>query len=209
MSGNDLPSSANIPIDPNLESLESFSDLSLDAHPPGILTDNSYGYTPSPSNPDTHYAGPSTAVSPWADPNSTAAYLATTTNVNAYTPAGSTPSALDAQYETQQQENSDFSDGALGPPFLCRDSGCERSFDRKCDRDKHNKKHTKPIGCEYCPEGYYQGTAQKRDWHRHMWTNHPETAREQDVPKEEDRCPTCGQKGRKDNIRRHRKKLKH
>ncbi|KAK3377227.1 hypothetical protein B0T24DRAFT_701526 [Lasiosphaeria ovina] len=201
MSGNDIP------IDPNLESLSSFSDLSLNAHSPGIPANN-YGYTPSPSDSDAHYAGPSIAASPWADPNSTVAYPATT-SVNAYTPTGNIPSALDAQYETQQQDNSDFSDGALGPPFLCHDPGCGESFGRKCDRDKHNKKHTKPIGCEYCPEGYYQGTAQKRDWHRHMWTNHPETARELDVPKEEGQCPTCGQRGRKDNIRRHRKQLRH
>jgi len=44
-----------------------------------------------------------------------------------------------------------------------------------------------------------------KDLNRHMWTNHPETARAQKIPKDMKICPNCGQKSRSDNLKRHMK----
>ncbi|KAK3385946.1 hypothetical protein B0H63DRAFT_473887 [Podospora didyma] len=96
----------------------------------------------------------------------------------------------------------------MGPPFYCPDPDCGKTFDRACDRDKHNNKHTKPSKCPICgpTSESFHGTAQKRDLHRHMWAHHPNTARDQNIPREEAPCRYCHKMFRKDNGKRHERK---
>ncbi|KAH6845684.1 hypothetical protein B0I37DRAFT_435031 [Chaetomium sp. MPI-CAGE-AT-0009] len=91
-----------------------------------------------------------------------------------------------------------------GPPFVCDEEGCTKAFERQCDLDKHINNHTKRRRCDICG----RGGAENKDLNRHMWANHPDEARERNVPKEWDQC-YCGYSGRKDNVKRHKDTLGH
>lgn len=114
-------------------------------------------------------------------------------------------------------------------PFPCPHEGCPNAYHRQCDleyaspsttsqlqdsvRDantwphpsKHFNNHTKRRRCDFCDGG----GAETKDLNRHMWSRHPEEARELGIPKDEDKCPSCDYKGRKDNVKRHRDTKKH
>ncbi|GAB1318156.1 hypothetical protein MFIFM68171_08366 [Madurella fahalii] len=90
-------------------------------------------------------------------------------------------------------------------PFVCPYDGCNNSYPRQCDLDKHYNNHTKRRRCDLCDGG----GAETKDLNRHMWSRHPEEARQRNIPRDEDKCPTCDYKGRKDNVKRHRDTKKH
>ncbi|KAK4232933.1 hypothetical protein C8A03DRAFT_19887 [Achaetomium macrosporum] len=90
-------------------------------------------------------------------------------------------------------------------PFVCDYDGCNKGFNRQCDLDKHQNNHTKRRKCEYCDAG----GAETKDLNRHMWTHHPDLARQLGVPREWDRCSKCGYAARKDNVKRHKDRKGH
>ncbi|KAL2132275.1 hypothetical protein VTI74DRAFT_3989 [Chaetomium olivicolor] len=90
-------------------------------------------------------------------------------------------------------------------PFACTEDGCSNRYRRQCDLDKHMNNHIKPRHCKLCP---FRG-AENKDLNRHMWSNHPDVARKWGVPREEEQCPVCGHRARKDNMKRHRKMKGH
>jgi hypothetical protein len=89
---------------------------------------------------------------------------------------------------------------ATGMPYVCDVEGCTREFERQCDLDKHQNNHYRPRICDICGAGF----AENKDLFRHMWTHHPDEARDRGVPREDDECPVCGYSGRRDNVKRHR-----
>ena len=73
------------------------------------------------------------------------------------------------------------------------------------DTSKHLRKHTKPLTCKRCPEAF----AQAKDLHRHLWSNHPVYAAENNIPKDEKVCADCGLVCRSDNYKRHQQRYGH
>jgi hypothetical protein len=70
---------------------------------------------------------------------------------------------------------------------------------------KHKNNHTKRRKCHYCDAG----GAETKDLNRHMWSRHPDLARQLGVPREWDQCSKCGYAARKDNVKRHKDKKGH
>ncbi|KAK4464423.1 hypothetical protein QBC42DRAFT_45780 [Cladorrhinum samala] len=92
---------------------------------------------------------------------------------------------------------------AAQKPYKC--PHCRRKRYRlQCELDKHLHNHTRRRRCPI--RGCQAGSGETRDLNRHLWTNHREYARENNVPKEEIPCdfPGCDYKGRKDNVKRHK-----
>ncbi|KAK3306183.1 uncharacterized protein B0T15DRAFT_220830 [Chaetomium strumarium] len=106
----------------------------------------------------------------------------------------------------QAGPSSSFSNAtAADYPFICDQDGCNKGFERQCDLTKHKNNHSKRRKCKYCDAG----GAETKDLNRHMWTHHPDLARELGVPRELDRCSKCGYAARKDNVKRHKDKKGH
>lgn len=73
----------------------------------------------------------------------------------------------------------------------------------------HKQSHRKnPILCpvNYCPQSKKVHRS-KRDLRRHIWIKHKDYAIEQKVPVESKTCDLCGMVSRKDNLKRHLKKI--
>ncbi|KAK4204539.1 hypothetical protein QBC40DRAFT_303420 [Triangularia verruculosa] len=92
-------------------------------------------------------------------------------------------------------------------PYKCAD--CRRDFRRQCDLVKHAHNHSKRRKCPI--EGCKGGGAETKDLHRHLWANHPDYARENDIPRVDQPCgwPGCDYYGRTDNLKRHRDNHQH
>ncbi|KAK0655021.1 hypothetical protein B0T16DRAFT_450764 [Cercophora newfieldiana] len=55
-----------------------------------------------------------------------------------------------------------------GKTLACPHDSCSEVFARPCDLRKHEKKHTRPYGCELCPRRFYQ----QRDLDKHCRTHY-------------------------------------
>ncbi|KAM7183142.1 hypothetical protein V8F33_013772 [Rhypophila sp. PSN 637] len=117
-------------------------------------------------------------------------------------------------YGEEKQEDEQYDEGSADKPYICYLLGdektneiCRKAYKRQCDLTKHQNNHLKKHHCGV-PGCSWPGGAEQKDLDRHMWTNHPNTAREQKVKKDEKVCPYCPYKGRGDNVARHLKKCK-
>ncbi|KAJ4289935.1 hypothetical protein N0V88_006732 [Collariella sp. IMI 366227] len=198
------PDANNTGIDPTLDT--SFSHLSMsvqeDEQAPEaafwLAQDTAFAHQPSTAYAPTHTLPLTTALTAQIHPSeSTAAYYQqhyTQDDLTSTCP----PLAITAQAGSSSSTPID-----PNKPFVC--SHCPRAYERKCELDKHVHNHTKRLKCQLCPAG----SAQNKDYYRHMWAHHPNEAKEQNLPKEKDQCPVCGYPGRKDNVKRHRDKKNH
>jgi len=115
------------------------------------------------------------------------------------------PDALDALGNEGMDTEEDF---VANGSFVCDQRGCDKVFPRQCDLTKHQRNHSRPISCQFCPRSEFKGVAQNKDLYRHYWIKHPEWAAANNIPKEEATCPRCGKTKRSDNIKRHRERCK-
>ncbi|KAK4464424.1 hypothetical protein QBC42DRAFT_284407 [Cladorrhinum samala] len=123
-----------------------------------------------------------------------------------------TPTATSPEPETVQVKHyKRVVDGRVF--YFCQTAGCktpEKPFRQFCQLTRHQRSHSLPVPCKYCPKQ----CAQQKDLARHMMKYHcnldnPEVLNDPRVRKQFTRCHVCGQKGRYDNIKRHiRKKHK-
>ncbi|KAK0724495.1 hypothetical protein B0H67DRAFT_107144 [Lasiosphaeris hirsuta] len=75
---------------------------------------------------------------------------------------------------------------------------CERSFKRGCDLRKHMKNHLRPTMCEFCSKGF----AENKDLKRHVRAHHGDEVGGRGA---DFRCPACSYTtNRDDNLKRHR-----
>ncbi|KAK3997839.1 hypothetical protein QBC44DRAFT_46142 [Cladorrhinum sp. PSN332] len=99
--------------------------------------------------------------------------------------------------------------GAAGNQLWCDEENCRNPgpFSRPCDLRKHQNNHTRPRACDICPESddprRPSRFAERKDLHRHYWTNHPDYARGNNIPNDRMECPFCTYKSRSDNVLRH------
>ncbi|KAL2125654.1 hypothetical protein VTJ04DRAFT_2019 [Mycothermus thermophilus] len=126
-------------------------------------------------------------------PQSTVSYTSYVTDGTVYQTVWDAASSPDAGASYQVHSSK-----AKDKPFRC--DYCSNTYSRQCDLDKHMHNHTKRRRCDLCPSG----GAETKDLNRHMWAHHPDEARRRGIPREEDTCPVCGVRGRKDNIKRHK-----
>ncbi|KAH8886955.1 hypothetical protein GQ53DRAFT_330020 [Thozetella sp. PMI_491] len=114
-------------------------------------------------------------------------------------PDGLLPPASSAE-EIAQEDSST-------PPYLCPEMGCGERFPRKCDLTKHRRNHDRPVHCPI--QSCEVKKSQNKDLYRHIWTCHKKYAEDNNIPKEQDTCMTCGSVGRRDNVKRHRELYGH
>jgi uncharacterized C2H2 Zn-finger protein len=68
---------------------------------------------------------------------------------------------------------------------------------------KHEKLHTQPLECPFCP----RTAAERKDMNRHLWVHHQAYAHANGIPKDTRECPDCGQEFRRDNLKRHMRRM--
>ncbi|PHH81279.1 hypothetical protein CDD82_1145 [Ophiocordyceps australis] len=79
--------------------------------------------------------------------------------------------------------------------IACSDPDCGKTFSRRCELKKHQKRHDKPYGCTF--KNCHKRFGSKNDWKRHEWSQHSHFER---WPCGE---PSCGQ------VYQRREKLEH
>jgi uncharacterized C2H2 Zn-finger protein len=93
--------------------------------------------------------------------------------------------------------------GSSNSKFRCE--YCSKEHSKQFELTKHLRTHTKPLTCDRCPEAF----AQAKDLNRHLWSNHPVYAAENNIPKDEKVCADCGLVCRSDNYKRHQQRYGH
>ncbi|KAK0612077.1 hypothetical protein B0T14DRAFT_571912 [Immersiella caudata] len=87
---------------------------------------------------------------------------------------------------------------------------CGLDFPKQHELTKHYRNHTKPVRCLVADCSH--GSAEKKDMHRHMWTNHPSEAEMLGIPGTRIHCPASEcpyNTKRPDNMKRHRETMDH
>ncbi|KAI5467468.1 hypothetical protein BGZ63DRAFT_28207 [Mariannaea sp. PMI_226] len=100
--------------------------------------------------------------------------------------------------------NEDAQNDSVAPePYGCPKEGCERTYRRRTELNKHIKTHDKPVTCQAPPYCEFR-CAEQRDMNRHYKAHHGKFADTLKISKEPSTCPVCLQTfSRSDNLTKH------
>ncbi|KXX80947.1 Zinc finger protein zas1 [Madurella mycetomatis] len=188
-----LPLGATIPL-PNTPSVGLFNNLDFT----GVNFSSDLDFAlPAPNG--SPFTPPSTA-SPGSSVHSSQGLVAVGNNPSQYpltpaslSPAGSSPAS------TPSPATMTPTTTQLLP---CTEPSCPKTFTKRSDLRRHERKHRQPFPCALCGKGHLD----KRALARHLWAKHAEYAQQHNTRSERVKCKLCDYEGRQDNVARHMKR---